>query len=282
MQEQYYEERGYLDTDYRVFHISDIPKREVPPHYHDFAKIFVLISGSVHYNIEGREYELNPYDIVLVNAGEIHRPVPIDGEKYERIIIYISTEFMEKYREYGLSKCFDKCNKEGEHVIRHRAGDNSSVAAKINELTDKVCSQYESWNLLQKCRLVEYLVLLNNIAASRSVRYIEPVSHNENTIAIMKYINDNLTAPLCIDDIASAVHLNRSYLMHCFKAETGYTIKEYITEKRLFLAGGLMKKNISMTEVCYKSGFTNYSSFYRAYVEKYGHSPKQKGKENEI
>ena len=275
MSEQYYEERGYLDTEYRVFHILDTPTREVPSHYHEFIKIFVLVSGNVNYSIEGREYELHPYDIVLVNAGEIHRPIPQSDKEYERIIIYLSTEFMEKYSDYKLMSCFDKCKNEGMHVIRQNKRENVQLADKINKLTDDECGRYESGELLQRCRLIEYLILLNNVSDNRRTGYIEPVSQDENVIAIMEYINNNLTSALDIETIAKAVHLNRSYLMHRFKAETGYTIKEYITEKRLFLAGRLMKNDIPMTEVCYKSGFTNYSSFYRAYVEKYGQSPKK-------
>ena len=278
MSEQYYEERGYLDTDYKVFHISEASTREVPPHYHDFIKIFVLISGNVHYSIEGKEYELNPFDVVLVNAGEIHRPIPQDDTEYERIIIYLSTEFMEKYSQYELMRCFNKCKSEGVHVLRHNLGDNSKQALKILELTDDVCHKYNSGELLQRCRLIEYLVLLNYISLGAGAGYIEPVRKNEKALAIMEYINNNITSELSIDIIAKEVHLNRSYLMHRFKAETGYTIKEYITEKRFFLAGRLMKKVIPMTEVCYKSGFTYYSSFYRAYVEKFGHSPKKTGR----
>ena len=40
----------------------------------------------MHYTIEGRTYQLEPYDMVLVRHNEIHRPVVDTTTPYERII----------------------------------------------------------------------------------------------------------------------------------------------------------------------------------------------------
>lgn len=70
-----YEKTGYLTKPYKMFHITDKSKLDIPFHYHDFHKILIHIKGNVSYCIEGRNYKLQPYDIVLVNAGEVHRPI---------------------------------------------------------------------------------------------------------------------------------------------------------------------------------------------------------------
>ena len=62
--------QGYLSGDYRLFHLTDSGPRDFDPHYHDFCKILILISGSVDYIVEGRTYEPEPGDLVLVNRGE--------------------------------------------------------------------------------------------------------------------------------------------------------------------------------------------------------------------
>ena len=72
---QCFEERGYLNDKYRIFYLNSIPQSPVPLHYHDFDKILILLKGNIHYMIEDREYEVNPLDIVIVKAGEIHKPV---------------------------------------------------------------------------------------------------------------------------------------------------------------------------------------------------------------
>ena len=107
---QNYPKKGYLSSDFRVFHLHDEKLRTIPFHYHDFHKIILFLGGDVDYIIEGNSYHLQPDDIVFVAAGEIHRPVfGGDGEKtpYERIVIYIAPDFLQRLDERAkLAKCF--------------------------------------------------------------------------------------------------------------------------------------------------------------------------------
>ena len=61
------EKTGYLEQDFRLFHIKDQTKREFSYHYHDFHKVIIFLSGKAAYHIEGKSYYLKPWDILLVN-----------------------------------------------------------------------------------------------------------------------------------------------------------------------------------------------------------------------
>lgn len=274
-QETEYKKQGYLQESFQIFHLSDGLLKEVPFHYHEFLKIFVLIRGNVSYIVEGKEYGLHPYDIVLIDAGEIHRPVIHDHNEYERVIIYLSPDFLNRYKKENLQKCFQKEPEKDSHVIRYSKEKLPFPMQGLMTIAKVSCQNIYAENLLQKCWLLEFLIFINNTAASQNNSYVTPVSQNENILKILQYINSHLTQDLSVAKIADAVHLNRSYLMHKFKEETGYTLKEFITEKRLFLAAGDIRNGASPTDACYRSGFSNYSSFYRAYVGKYGYSPKK-------
>ena len=80
-----YEKIGYLNANYKMFHLTDYKIKDFSYHYHDFDKILILISGDVTYHIEGKTFKLEPYDIVLVNAFEVHKPVIQSNSTYERI-----------------------------------------------------------------------------------------------------------------------------------------------------------------------------------------------------
>lgn len=54
------EKTGYLNEDFRLFHIKDQTKKEFAYHYHDFHKVVIFISGKVVYHIEGKAYQLSP------------------------------------------------------------------------------------------------------------------------------------------------------------------------------------------------------------------------------
>ena len=92
-----YEKKGYLYDDFRMFHLRDEGGREYEYHYHEFYKILICISGNVTYSIEGHSYKLKPYDIVLVNQYDIHKPQVSGGDAYERVIFYISKEYLDKH-----------------------------------------------------------------------------------------------------------------------------------------------------------------------------------------
>ena len=108
-----YEKKGYLYSDFRLFYLTDTASKEFEYHYHDFDKITIFLKGNVQYTIEGKSYQLQPYDIVLVSHNDIHKLNVQDSEPYERIVVYISPEFINTYRtaDYDLSECFQKGKK---------------------------------------------------------------------------------------------------------------------------------------------------------------------------
>ena len=83
------EKSGYLKEDFRLFHIKDQTPKEYKYHYHDFHKVIVFLSGKVSYHIEGKTYHLNPWDILLVSRGAIHKPEIDFSLPYERFILWI-------------------------------------------------------------------------------------------------------------------------------------------------------------------------------------------------
>ena len=131
-----YIKKGYLNSEFRLFHLTDQETREVKYHYHDFDKITIFIKGHVIYTIEGKSYELSPYDIVLVRHNDIHRLVVDNSQIYERIIVYISPNFMNAYKtdSYDLSYCFQKAEEEHSNVLRIPSLKNSSLFQSITRL----------------------------------------------------------------------------------------------------------------------------------------------------
>ena len=269
---------GYLREDFRIFHNADSQVREIPFHYHDFHKLFILISGNISYVVEGRSYDLQPWDIIPVSAGQIHRPVIHDDTLYERIIVYISPRFFDTFRDQDadLFRCFSACSESGTNLIRPGARTSQLLQRLSRDLIFSVTDTGTGADLLRRCRLTELLLLLTrSLEREDSVSVQETTSHPIIRRAI-EYINDHLKDDtLSIDWIAREMALNRSYLMHLFKEQTGYTIGSYIKEKRLFLASTLISQGEPVTEACYASGFPSYSAFYYAYRKKYASPPAQ-------
>lgn len=274
-----FEKYGYLEDDFRMFHLIDRQRRDFAFHYHDFNKIIIFLKGNMNYTIEGRNYSLKPYDIILVNAGEIHRPSAFDASEYERIIIYVSTQFLNAYKQedYDLNECFESAKKEKSNVLRIHSLEKSKLYQVCLELEHSFSEAAFAQELYQRILFLEFMIQLNRTVISHHINYLDSSIGSTKLVQILDYINGHLSEEITIDKIASSYYLNRYYLMHFFKEETGYTIGNYITEKRLLLAKNLVQNGCPVTEACYQSGFKNYSTFSRAFKKTFHTIPKNAG-----
>ena len=108
--------------------------------------------------------------------------------------------------------------------------------------------------------------------------------HSELVKAVIKYIDENMCSDITVDTIAEAMLVSPSTLSHTFSKEMGVSVYKYLTRKRLCYANELISKGERPTEIFYKCGFSDYSTFYRSYKFAFGTSPtgKTKTKPGEI
>ena len=271
-----YNKRGYLNSDFKMFHLTDQISTEFEFHYHEFHKITIFISGNVQYFIEGKTYSLEPYDIVLVNRNDIHRVQVDSSVPYERIIVYISPGFMEAYRtdHYDLSYCFEKAKKEHSNVLRIHALEKSSLFKVTNRLERSFSDTEYAGDLYRQILFLEFMIHLNRAALKNRAEFLDTNLYNPKIVNLIQYINQHLTDSLTMDDLSARVYLSKYYMMRLFKAETGYTIGNYITYRRLLLARSLILKGVPITQACLSSGFQDYSTFSRAYKAEFQEPPR--------
>lgn len=273
-----YEKKGYLYDDYRMFYLVDREEKGFENHYHDFDKIIIFLNGNVSYTIEGKSYHLMEKDIVLVRHGDIHK-VKICGDvTYERIVMYISPDYLKQYDKdsFHLDQCFLDAQEKYSYVIRLQGKEKNSIYRLVlymKELLMQERPQDASQLLFQKTILIQFLILLKRAIEDKFFYYIDTEHYNQKIVEMIQYINQNLTEDLNIDLLAEHFYLSKYYMMRQFKKETGYTIGSYITNKRLLYARELIQRGETLTQTCFTCGFKEYSSFHRAYKKLFGISP---------
>jgi AraC-like DNA-binding protein len=270
--------RGYLNEDFRFFHLKDKKSEEHTFHYHDFNKIVIFISGNVTYVIEGKYYKLRPWDILFVGSNELHKPIIDSNEYYERIIIWVNSNFLvnNSIDDSDLSTCFELAIKENIKLFRFSADNLNVVKDTLFSLEKEIRDRNFGGKILQNSIFVQLIVYLNRfILRVQTKKDDKDIQYDERIVNILSYINENLDSDLSIDNIASRFYMNRYYLMHHFKNQTGYTLHNYILQKRIAKAAALIKKGLQITYVSDQCGFKDYSSFVRAFKKSFGLSPKQ-------
>ena len=266
-----YKKRGYLLENFRLFHLRTAGGGQVDYHYHEFCKMLLLISGSGGYAIDGERYLLQPGDIVLLGSRSIHRP-ELDAEMpYERIIIYISPEYLQQCStaECDLLSVFF-----GEKGRVLRLQDSRRLFRLAAALEEDLKQEDFGREVLSGASLLRLLVETGRAMRRSEVSGPGPVIPKSDRIRdILRYIDSHLAEDIDAQTLAQVFFVSKFHMMRQFRQETGTTIHMYITQKRLMRAKSLIEGGMRATEACYRCGFRSYSSFTRSCAKHFGTTP---------
>ena len=274
LSEQFYqtEKTGYLNEQFRLFHIKDQTSKEFTYHYHDFHKVVIFISGKAAYHIEGKAYQLKPWDILLVNRHAIHRPEIDHSVPYERFILWIQNDI--PWQE--LLKCFQKANDRSYNLVRLNSALQEKMKDILFELENSAKSDEYGKEILTQSLFLQFMVYLNRIFLEK--QYIfdkKSYTFNSQIASILQYINHNLKEDLSVETLSARYYVSKYHLMRKFKQETGYTLHNYIVNKRLLMARTLISNGMPVTKAAQESGFAEYSTFSRAYRKQFKTNPSE-------
>ena len=270
--------RGYLNEDFLFFNLKDQKRNEFEFHYHDFNKIIIFVSGEVSYIIEGKSYKLRPWDILLVGKNDLHLPIISSTTPYERMILWLNPLFLEGHNKNNcdLLSCFQLASERKLNLIRLSSKHINSLKQNLAELEKEIQDKAFGSTILRNALFLQFMVKINRLFLGMDAnKNIDDIKYDPRVENILSCINSNLDKDLSIDLLSKTFYLNKYYLMHLFKEETGYTLYNYILKKRIIKASALMKSGMQAGEVCAQCGFGDYSSFVRAFKKEFGLSPKQ-------
>ena len=270
--------RGYLNENFRLFHLKDSRAQKLDYHYHEFDKLILLLGGKVTYTVEGVTYFLKPWDMLLVQHNMIHCPIIDPAEPYERVVIWLGHDWLRQRSDLGeaLDTCFDTARQRGFHLLRFGPEQRLQYMQNIQALEDATRSQDFGAARMADTLCQQLLIRVNrDILADRTAQeQRDSYRVDPKMDEVLRYIGENLTGDLSVDALASRFYLSRYYLMHRFKSVTGYTLHQYITQKRMLLAGELIRAGAPVMKAAEQAGFSEYSTFLRAFQSTFHMSPR--------
>lgn len=262
--------QGYLEENYHYFHLRDTAGQERDFHFHEFDKVVLLISGRVDYCVEDEVYALRPWDVLLVKHHTIHKALIDQSEPYDRIIIYLDRKYFDRAMPGArLTECFE------------RAGRGRCLLATDDSQREELMRTLQSYEAAEEDRrsgafamcetyIMQLLIQLNRLTSEGAA---QSPGYDAKIEAVLSYINENLTGELSVDILAERAFLSKYHFMRLFKAQTGETVHAYVRQKRLLYAARLIREGISANKAAIDSGFSDYSTFHRAFRESFGISP---------
>lgn len=118
---------------------------------------------------------------------------------------------------------------------------------------------------------------LNKISERTSVIKTTGSELMRNAIQdILSWIELNIDKPLSTKLLAEKTGYSVWYFLRCFKKITGMTPVVYIKYRRMTIAKKLLAdKNRSLTDISFDTGYSQQSSFCKAFRGFYGITPRQ-------
>jgi len=246
---------------------------------HHFYEIYFLLQGSIRVIVD--ELDLNPVmgETLIYPPSCMHRITHTDPSlPYERFYIYLSKEYLNAMStpDYNFIAELERLTAGGRCYFR--PGEEA-----VRELTEKADAIIEAARdtspaavLANRCRMTMYLIRLLGLLEESIASTEDSASSRMNEL--IRYINQNAAQPLSLDQLEEVFGISKYVLLHEFKDYTGMSIYQYILTRRVLLAQQLIQQGAKPNQACEQSGFTDYTSFYRAFKARTGKSPNQYSK----
>lgn len=244
-------------------------------HSHSFYEIlYCRTECGAEYLVGATRYRLRKGDVILVAPGVSHRPLLPETmtEPYSRDVLWISQEFIQALR----SGCPELLAGTGvDRALLRTAGTSWE---RLGELFAQCVEEGSAAKAEQHVALVgttiTLLVQLHRAFTDRTARSAK-AEKPELMDRVMAYVETHLADKITIADVARAFYVSESTIIQTFRKKMGVSFYRCVTQRRLIAAKSLIAQGLAMEAVAEQVGFSDYSTFYRAFRQEFGISPRQ-------
>ncbi|QNK59511.1 helix-turn-helix domain-containing protein [Paenibacillus sp. PAMC21692] len=257
-------------------------------HWHQHCEILFIHEGTGSVIVNQQTYEIRSGMLFLFPPYKLHRVYMKAGPEnpYIRTSIHFDQDIvMHNLREFPSRQAFFKNLWQGH--IGATVFDLSGVMEQIEHCLysfNKSKATFEDESEEENTFL--FLLLLSIIRDadtdgsynSYSQDIAKPVFYSE---MIMRWIEEHFAEEVTLDRIAEYVHLSKFYAARIFRDETGSSIGEYLTVRRIRQACRLLHTtDLSVEQIGIKVGLPSTPYFIQLFKKAIGTTPLKYRKNN--
>ena len=266
----------YVDA----FHLATHSNDQVSLHAHPFHEIICCRAAeNVEYLVGTERYRLEKGDIILVPPGVSHRPLLPEhmAEPFRRDILWINRDWINLLP--GLSPR-PSPQTEQPHLLR-TTGTKWELIGDVFRTCVRESDQHQpGWEEAVIGNCLQLLVYLYRAIQERTAQ--PPKAEQPQLLdEVLSYIESHLAEKITLADTARHFWVSQSTISQLFRNKLGVSFHRSITQRRLIAARILIAQDHPLEDVGRQVGFTDYSTFYRAFKQEFGISPRQYRKQLE-
>lgn len=231
-------------------------KKVCKMHFHNFYEIDIITEGEGTSNLNGKDIKFKKNTAFFLTPKDFHDIIPDTNLKITNL--QFSTE--------AINSCFGTIHPKGGYVF---FDDDTAQDAVC------ICSLLAKENKMAEYRnsLLSALIKLLFVHAETTA----PSDSGKNIMRdILSFVNDHYRENPSLETLSTLFDRSPNYISSQFTLIAGENYKAYL--KRLKLDSALkllVSTDLSVTDVCYESGYETISHFNREFKAYFGRSPKQ-------
>ena len=251
-------------------------------HTHRGIEILYVYEGNGHAILEDRFYEIAPRTLLIFKPFQLHYIHMDRTSKYVTTLLKVRPTFLEQCA-HVLPHCHDLISsflnqKRSRQIFQLNEEHQASLDERYRNLDGILRT---SPRYLHNEAVILFLLnffidfIANIMPAAQAGRPVKPLRSAQSIYEVLKWIDAHYKKQLTLDQIAEELHYSPNYLSKLFRRQTGISIPEYLTEKRLEQARILLHTHQSVEEISKETGFNSPSYFIRVFKKKFGVTPHQ-------
>jgi len=247
-------------------------KFDFPLHFHPELELNLVLNSSGKRIIGDSIMEYNSSDLVLIGANTPHTWIGAEG-KAQVVTIqfhqnFLAPESLNKKLMLSINEMLER-SKRGilfsEETIQR-------LKPRILELSET--QDFDS--LLKFLSILYDLSIARNTKMLASHSYVDyyRISKSRRIEKVNNYVQKNLNQKITLNKVAEMVNMSETAFSHFFKKSTNTSFTDYVNDLRLGHAARLLTETeMTISEICFDSGFNNVSNFNRTFKKKIGFTP---------
>lgn len=239
-----------------------------PAHSHDEFVIAAFVRGAQRHRIARYQGIAEPGTVMIIPPGEAHTGEAVECDLgWDYCAFYPTAQFINTLAADILpgAGSIDF----GRELLRK----NTDLA---NTLLQASLLVAQSENPLERqCAVYEALGHVIARYGERTGRSIKAASRPADIRKAQAFLADEFHGHLSIDEVASVVGISQYHLMRSFRAETGLSIHQFLTQIRLSHAKTLLAQGVSASQTAMSVGFYDQSHLINQFRRYFGVTPKQ-------
>lgn len=233
--------------------------------HHEEFEIYWFLDGNLKFFCEGNLFDIDSGDILILAPRLVHKTILKNKCRYYRKHIKFTIDFfIDKYELYNrlASKEILKFNKKEVQELQ--------LDKLLNETENGLSQKTEYGDFCALTSLSYFLkTAVNYVELEKATDYCKDGKASE----IIRYIEQNLSSELNYKIIAEHFCTSEKNVYRIFKKETGFTLAKYITARRIIRAKCILNQGGTAVEASVKTGYKEYSVFYRNFIKETGLTP---------